>query len=101
MVNGDVDELRVSGESFAASLRAAGRAVEVVTEPGTDHGHLNRPQEPAASVTIDRFATRLAALHASTPPSLSAPTDTRGAQNLTAEYSPLPLRSHETPAATH
>lgn len=62
MVNGDVDELRVSGEAFAASLRAAGRPIEVVTEPGTDHGHLNRPQEPAASVTLDRFATRLASL---------------------------------------
>jgi len=62
MVNGDVDELRVSGEAFAASLQAAGRAIEVVTEPGTDHGHLNRPQEPAASVTLDRFATRLASL---------------------------------------
>ena len=62
MVNGDVDELRVSGEAFAASLQAAGRPIEVVTEPGTDHGHLNRPQEPAASVTLDRFATRLASL---------------------------------------
>ncbi|WP_349425319.1 alpha/beta hydrolase fold domain-containing protein [Microbacterium sp. LWS13-1.2] len=62
MVNGDVDELRVSGEAFAASLRAAGRPIEVVTEPGTDHGHLNRPQEPAASVTLGRFATRLASL---------------------------------------
>ncbi|MEV5069762.1 alpha/beta hydrolase fold domain-containing protein [Microbacterium sp. LMI12-1-1.1] len=62
MINGDVDELRVSGEAFAASLRAAGRPIEVVTEPGTDHGHLNRPQEPAASVTLGRFATRLASL---------------------------------------
>lgn len=62
MVNGDIDELRVSGEAFAASLHAAGRPIEVVTEPGTDHGHLNRPQEPAASVTLDRFATRLASL---------------------------------------
>ncbi|GAA5087357.1 alpha/beta hydrolase fold domain-containing protein [Microbacterium yannicii] len=62
MVNGDVDELRVSGEAFAASLRAAGRDIQVLSEPGTDHGHLNRPQEPAASVTLDRFATRLASL---------------------------------------
>ncbi|MBW9109123.1 alpha/beta hydrolase fold domain-containing protein [Microbacterium trichothecenolyticum] len=66
MVNGDVDELRVSGEAFAASLRDAGRPVDVVTEPGTDHGHLNRPHEPAASVTIDRFASRLAALQTPT-----------------------------------
>lgn len=62
MVNGDVDELRVSGEAFAASLRAAGREIDVVTEAGTDHGHLNRPHEAAASVTLARFATRLAAL---------------------------------------
>ncbi len=56
----DVDA--ASAEQTAASLRAAGRPVEVVTELGTEHGHLNRPHEPAASVTIDRFAARLAAL---------------------------------------
>ncbi len=67
MINGDVDELRVSGEAFAASLRDAGRQVDVVTEPGTQHGHLNRPAEPAASVSIDRIATRLAALSALLP----------------------------------
>ncbi|WP_374975855.1 alpha/beta hydrolase fold domain-containing protein [Microbacterium trichothecenolyticum] len=72
MVNGDVDELRVSGEAFAASLIAAGRSVEVVAELGTEHGHLNRPHEAAASVTIDRFATRLAAL-SSSPPNPSTP----------------------------
>jgi len=69
MVNGEVDELRVSGEAFATALRAAGRPVEVVAEPGTEHGHLNRPQEPAASLTIERFATRLAALPLAPTPS--------------------------------
>jgi acetyl esterase len=54
MVNGEADELRVSGETFAATLAAASVPVEVVTEPGTEHGHLNRPDEPAASVTIER-----------------------------------------------
>jgi acetyl esterase len=44
----------VSGETFAATLAAASVPVEVVTEPGTEHGHLNRPDEPAASVTIER-----------------------------------------------
>jgi acetyl esterase len=74
IVNGDTDELRVSGELFAATLGAAGRDVDVVTEPGTDHGHLNRPYEgAAASVTIDRFATRLAALVPSAPPASAAP----------------------------
>lgn len=62
IVNDEIDELRVSGEAFAATLHEAGRPVEVVTEPGTEHGHLNRPAEAAASVTIDRFATRLRSL---------------------------------------
>ncbi|HEU4525272.1 MAG TPA: hypothetical protein VFR62_09625, partial [Gemmatimonadales bacterium] len=44
----------VSGEAFAATLTDASVPVEVVTEPGTEHGHLNRPGEPAASVTVDR-----------------------------------------------
>ncbi len=61
MANGDTDELRVSGEHFAASLAAAGRDVDVFTEPGTTHGHLNRPG-PAADATLDRIARRLAAL---------------------------------------
>lgn len=55
MVNGEADELRVSGETFAATLVEASVPVEVVTEPGTEHGHLNRPGEPAASVTVDRL----------------------------------------------
>ena len=62
MINGEVDELRVSGEVFAATLAAAGREIDVVIEPGTDHGHLNRPDEPAASVSLDRIASRLAAM---------------------------------------
>lgn len=62
MINGDVDELRVSGEVFAGTLAAAGREIEVVTEPGTQHGHLNRLDEPAASLSLDRIAARLAAL---------------------------------------
>lgn len=66
MINGDVDELRVSGEVFAATLAAAGREVEVVIEPGTTHGHLNEPG-PAASASLDLIATRLAALASSSP----------------------------------
>jgi acetyl esterase len=73
IVNGDVDELRVSGEAFAASLGAAGRPVDVITEAGTTHGHLNRPHEDAASVTLQRFATRLAALPAPTPNAIPVP----------------------------
>jgi acetyl esterase/lipase len=72
MVDGEADELRVSGEAFAATLAAASVPVEVVTEPGTEHGHLNRPHQPAASVTIDRVVHWLAGLEtaaARTPPS--------------------------------
>lgn len=59
MVNDETDELRVSGEAFAGSLAAAGVEVDVVVEPGTTHGHLNRPEESAFAATIDRFATRI------------------------------------------
>ncbi|WP_159604931.1 alpha/beta hydrolase, partial [Agromyces humi] len=64
MVNGEADELRVSGEAFAATLRRAGATVDVVTEPGTEHGHLNRPDEPAASVSIERVVRWIAWLAA-------------------------------------
>ena len=55
MINSEIDYLRVSGEVFAATLREAGVPLELVTEPGTGHGHLNRPDEPAASASIDRI----------------------------------------------
>ena len=51
--------LKLSGEAFADSLRAAGVDVTTVVEPGTTHGHLNRPEEPAFTVTIDRFTARI------------------------------------------
>ena len=62
MINGDVDELRVSGEVFAATLRAAGRPVEVVVESGTTHGHLNRPDEPAFARSLSRITHALTSL---------------------------------------
>jgi acetyl esterase len=65
MINDDADELRVSGEAFAATLQQAGREIEVVVEPGTTHGHLNRPHDAAFAASIDRIADRLARL--STP----------------------------------
>lgn len=61
MVNGDTDELRVSGEWFAANLLEAGVPVDLSLEPGTRHGHLNRPEEPGFELTIDRVAAWLAA----------------------------------------
>jgi acetyl esterase len=61
MINGEVDELRVSGEAFGAALRDAGIDVDISTEPGTRHGHLNRPEHAAATASIDRFAARILA----------------------------------------
>jgi acetyl esterase/lipase len=60
IVNDETDELRVSGEAFAASLAAAGVPVDVSTEPGTQHGHLNRPEEPGAAATIERVTSWIA-----------------------------------------
>ncbi|WP_448002475.1 alpha/beta hydrolase [Agromyces bauzanensis] len=62
MVNSESDELRVSGEVFAETLAEAGVPLELVIEPGTEHGHLNRPGEPAASATLDRVVRWLDAL---------------------------------------
>jgi acetyl esterase/lipase len=62
MINDEADELRVSGEVFAASLVAAGVPLELVVEPGTVHGHLNQPDEPAASASIDRIVRWIAGL---------------------------------------
>jgi acetyl esterase len=72
MVNGEVDELRVSGEAFAAALATAGVPVEVTTEPDTRHGHLNEPGGSAASASIDRFAAHLAAPSRGSRPAFSA-----------------------------
>lgn len=66
VINSEADELRVSGEVFARTLAAAGRDIVALTELGTQHGHLNRPEEPAAAASIDRLVARLAALSATT-----------------------------------
>ncbi|MFJ4173129.1 alpha/beta hydrolase [Microbacterium sp. NPDC089696] len=62
MINGDVDELRVSGETFSAALRDAGVATDISTEPGVRHGHLNQPDLPGAIASIERFAARILSL---------------------------------------
>lgn len=62
IVNAEVDELRVSADVFAATLAAAGRPVEVVVQPGTDHGFLNRPEGPGAASALALIAARLAEL---------------------------------------
>ena len=78
MINGDTDELRVSGEHFARTLADAGRDVEVLTEAGTRHGHLNRPEEAAFAASIDLIASRLAALPAGASPHFAAPLPPEG-----------------------
>jgi acetyl esterase len=62
MINGESDELRVSGERFAATLAQAGVDITCVVEAGTEHGHLNRPGEPAASASIERVVRWFAGL---------------------------------------
>lgn len=59
IVNSETDELRMSGEAFGRSLATAGIEVAVYTEPGTTHGHLNRPAEAAFAATIARLASRI------------------------------------------
>jgi acetyl esterase len=56
ILNSDADDLRSSGEQFGAELVAAGVDVLVCHEPGTRHGHLNEPENPAAVRSIDRMA---------------------------------------------
>lgn len=65
MINSEIDELSVSGDVFAATLRAAGGDVDVVVEPGTDHGHLNRPEHPGFAASMARIVQRFAGLAAS------------------------------------
>lgn len=60
MINGDIDELRMSGEAFAQTLRDAGVPIDLSLEPGTSHGHLNRPDEPGFATTIERAAAWMA-----------------------------------------
>lgn len=59
IVNSETDELRMSGEAFARTLATAGVEVDLHTEPGTTHGHLNRPSDAAFAATIARFASRI------------------------------------------
>ena len=61
ILNGDRDSLRASGERFGEQLAQAGVPVRVEYEPGTLHGHLNQPEEPAAMRSIDRMVAWIAA----------------------------------------
>ena len=59
VLNSDVDALRASGEAYAGALRAAGVDVTVEMEPRTRHGHVNEPDQPGASRSIERITTWL------------------------------------------
>ncbi|WP_051147430.1 alpha/beta hydrolase [Glaciibacter superstes] len=84
MINSEIDHLRVSGEVFAATLANAGIPLELATEPGALHGHLNRPDESAASDSIERIARWIARGFVpdtsvnQTTPSTTAPSTTEG-----------------------
>ncbi len=56
IVNAEVDDLRPSGEAFAAQLARAGVDMAVVREPASWHGYLNDFSKPAAARTVARIA---------------------------------------------
>lgn len=55
------DELRPSGEAFAATLERAGVDVTVHLERGARHGHIDEPSDPTARPTIEAVAGWLGA----------------------------------------
>ena len=59
VLNSEHDSLRASGQAFAAELALAGVDVTVCREPGTRHGHLDEPDNPAAHASIRRMAAWL------------------------------------------
>ena len=59
ILNSDVDVLRASGEAYADALRAAGVDVTMEMEPDSGHGHVNEPDHPGATRSIERITTWL------------------------------------------
>ena len=59
VLNADVDDLRASGQAFAAELAGAGIDVLQVREPGTAHGYLNEPGDPGFDRSVARIVTWL------------------------------------------
>ncbi|NTW39258.1 MAG: DUF3237 family protein [Cellulomonadaceae bacterium] len=55
VITADVDDLRPSGEAYAASLALAGVDVMTVREVGVSHGHLNETESPGALRTVERM----------------------------------------------
>lgn len=52
IVNAERDQLRPSGEAFAADLARAGVDIELIRERDTQHGYLNAVGDPAAERTL-------------------------------------------------
>jgi acetyl esterase/lipase len=59
ILNAEADDLRASGEAFAAQLTRAGVPVELEFEPTTRHGYLDHPGEAPALASIERIAAWL------------------------------------------
>lgn len=57
--NSEFDDLRASGERFAAQLSDAGVDVTLVTAAGVPHGHLNAIGSALTHASLDRFAEQL------------------------------------------
>jgi len=55
VLNSQSDVLRASGQAYAEGLRVAGVDVTVVMEPDTSHGHVNGPDMPGATRSIERI----------------------------------------------
>ncbi|MGN8553131.1 UNVERIFIED_CONTAM: alpha/beta hydrolase [Microbacterium sp. SLM126] len=55
LINSERDQLRASGEAFAAQLAVAGVDVTLVREKDVEHGHLNFPEVPGARRTVERM----------------------------------------------
>lgn len=68
VVNAEADDLRASGEAFAAALGHADVPHEVTTERGTIHGYLDQPGHAGAVATLDRIVGWLASHPESTAP---------------------------------
>jgi acetyl esterase/lipase len=60
ILNSDADDLRSSGEVFAAELAAAGVDLLMIRENDTRHGHLNEPDNPGAALSLRRMVAWLA-----------------------------------------
>lgn len=55
LVASEVDGVRASADAYARVLQSTGHPHKYIVEPGTLHGHLNRPDTPEAISTVERI----------------------------------------------